>query len=127
MRSAEIPQLLELAEYAGQYTDRVMIVGRTVEYGGAVPTMLARRQVWGAQEGILSRSVVGEIAPVNRQLASGAAALANVAYRSPFDLVCPAGACSETIDGVPMQFDYGHFTLPGATFVAAGLLDGWLP
>ncbi len=125
-REGDVDGIVALANSAGQHSPAVMIVGPSAEYGGAVPNILARAQVWGGAAGVLSRAMLPEPVSVDHALAARLVQT-GIAYRSPLSIICPDGNCRETAqDGIPMQFDYAHLTLAGAKVVAAGLLDNWL-
>jgi peptidoglycan/LPS O-acetylase OafA/YrhL len=122
---ADVPGLLDLTRQIRPFTGKLMVLGPTVEYGGAVPTILARKQIWGGDAQTLSRAAMPNPARVDAELATTLDGK-DLTYRSIIGIICPDRHCREMIDGVPLQFDYGHLTLPGSVFVATGLLDGWL-
>jgi hypothetical protein len=52
------------------------------------------------------------------------AAREGVRYASPYQAMCPDGACIQVVaDGVPIQHDYGHLTHEGSVFVVGRLRD----
>lgn len=124
-QDSDVAGIGDLVRRIGGFTSHVMVVGPTVEYGGAVPSILARQQLWGGDAQTLSRAALSKPAQVDARIAAALAGL-DVTYHSLIDIICPDGQCRQTVDGVPLQFDYGHLTLAGSTFVASGLLDGWL-
>ena len=113
---ADIPQIgRTIAEIRRHGTD-VIVLGPTVEYHGVFPALLARALAHGDPEMTRIHLVEARFA-LDRRLEAEARA-AGARYVSVTDILCPDGACRLTApDGSPMQFDYGHLTLPAARWV----------
>jgi len=108
---------------------RVVLVGPAPQYETALPRLLLRAdQTHDA--GLPGR----HMAPGLRALDARARSIAagqGVAYVSLMETLCPASGCETfAAPGVPLQFDYGHFTVEGSRLAvppvarAAGLADG---
>jgi hypothetical protein len=120
----EEPDLADIQEtlrWAKRHGITVVLVGPIVEYAAPLPKLLARglqehNPVLPAQHKVAGRR------EADRALARLAEANGTV-YVSVYDILCPADRCLElTPDGTPVQFDYGHLTREGSTFVAEAAL-----
>jgi len=93
-----------------------VVIGPVPEYEGAFAPILARAMAHGDLAAI-DRWRKPERAALDRQMKALVEA-AGGTYLSPMAELCPAQGCVLTApDGAPMQFDYGHLTLPGARWV----------
>ena len=106
---------------------KVVILGPAVEYLSDLPKLLARDALNHSDTaGSLRKS---EPIAVNDKMKKSLKGM-DVDFISLLDLTCPNDKCKLMEDGVPMQFDYGHFTSAGAKAVAdeivqrLGLVDG---
>ena len=93
-----------------------VVIGPVPEYQGAFPSILARAIAHGDMQ-----SIDGWRKPERVALDRTMAAIVERAggtYLSPITVLCPDHQCLlQTPDGAPVQFDYGHLTLPGARWV----------
>lgn len=103
---------------------RVVVLGPTVEYQGALATLLARDALLGDDR------AAGQVDPTRWQVSADLQAAlqgSGADYVDLLALLCPERHCTPWVpaaDGaerVPMSFDYGHYTPEGAAYVAAAL------
>ena len=101
---------------------RVVVLGPTVEYKGALSKLLARDALYGGDGA--AKAVDPARWTVNAALKTAVTA-AGADYIDLLALICPDRQCRtwvpETTAGsqpVPMSFDYGHYTPEGAAHVA---------
>lgn len=119
--NGDADQIRETVDYVGQFADRVIVLGQTLEYRTDVPVALV-------EQGLPRRNVpltdlsrydaMREIDVEMRRLLAGSGA----EYYSPLEALCPVGRDScrvLTDDGIPFQRDYGHFTMAGAAEIIA--------
>ena len=97
---------------------RVVVIGPTVEYHGDFSQLLARAMLSQDFAG-LDRLRAKEQRSVDAALAPGVRR-AGGRYVSAYAIECPGDRCRYVAPGgAPMQFDYGHLTLPAARYVIA--------
>jgi len=109
--------LKALAGKAGQ----VVVVGPTVEYAMPLPRLLA--QVSGGRDpSLLVDARLADQRRTDRDLGAAVRA-AGGTYVSAYRLLCPSDAspCQTTVDGIPVQWDYGHLTAEGSRLLARAL------
>lgn len=121
-RDGDIAGIRETAAFLAENTPKVFVLGPTVEYVLPLPRLLATRPE------IDGRFILyDEI--MQRDRAMRAAVQGTAAFLSVFDAICSNGKCvNVTAGGVPLSYDYGHFTQQGAALVvdhlaARGLLN----
>lgn len=115
-RNGEHDQIRETVDYLSQFTPRVIVLGQTIEYRTDLPAILMqayfpRRQL-GPDENQFQR--IQYLREVDREMRE---ALLDqpVEYYSVLDALCTAAECKMlTGQGVPMSWDYGHFTIEGS-------------
>ena len=98
----------------------VYVVGPAPEYAMAVPSLLARAMMHNDSL-LLQRSLRTEPKTLDKTLRAALADTGAV-YLSPYQALCPPpnGMCmAATSTGMPLQFDYGHFTAEGSAHIAA--------
>ncbi|GAB2697304.1 peptidoglycan/LPS O-acetylase OafA/YrhL [Microbacterium marinum] len=97
---------------------RTVVMGPTVEYDGDLPVLLSRSVQFGTEFDFESLRIHQRDA-VNAQARVVADAAGADAYIDVIDVLCgDSPECVlQTPEGVPMQFDYGHLTLPGTEWV----------
>ena len=102
---------------------QIVVLGPIVEYAMPLPRLLA--QVSGGRDpALLLDARLAEQAKTDRDL--GAAVRASRAeYVSTYRMLCndEAAPCRTVVDGVPIQWDYGHLTAQGSQFLARKLKD----
>ncbi len=95
---------------------RIYVFGPIETYETSLPRLLAQAETRGS--GVVEAARLPDADTTDRLFA---AALHDgpARYVSLVDLLCPGGdSClSRTADGTPLQWDYGHLTLPGARTV----------
>jgi peptidoglycan/LPS O-acetylase OafA/YrhL len=105
-----------IAELRENGINRIVVLGPTVEYSQSLPLILAREAIKGTNQASEfkdeERMRLDEY--MEYELKDD-----GVTYLSVYDAVCPNDKCVETINGVPVQSDYGHFTDVGAAYVSA--------
>ncbi|MGW1442078.1 acyltransferase family protein [Serratia rhizosphaerae] len=114
------PALINTINYLKQHTKNFYILGPTVEYKGPLPELLAYQE--NGDPALASRSVVKSRKLMDSELKALSTSM-KTNYISVYDLICPGDRCLEmTTSGQPAAFDYGHFTLSGANYVAKGIV-----
>jgi peptidoglycan/LPS O-acetylase OafA/YrhL len=103
----------------------VVVIGPTSEYRIALPKLLAREQLAGRAGLAAQNLALGRFA-VDAALGSAVERL-KVEYVSQLTLICPKKACRTlTRSGIPMKFDYGHYTQAGSVEIGQQLAPGLL-
>ncbi len=101
------------------YTDRVIVFGPVPRYDQPASTLLARAMLHGALAGAASHLMAG-VKPLDAAMREALTPLAT--YVSPYAILCPRDQCRMlATPGVPMQFDYHHFTREGAAWLMTTL------
>lgn len=95
--------------------NKIIVLGPTVEYSQSVPLILARI-AWGSAAKLSDYKIDqrSELDDTMRTFADKN----KVEYISLYKAVCPGNNCIDSVDGVPVQSDYGHFTDVGSRLVA---------
>lgn len=115
---SDIAKIDQLVAYFGRYADKVTVVGPTVEYVAAAPRILAERLNAGQPPSIFAFRKSG-IDGIDKDVES-AAVKSGAQYISAYRTLCPAQDCKAVTDaGVPIQFDYGHLTDAGSSYVVS--------
>jgi peptidoglycan/LPS O-acetylase OafA/YrhL len=112
-----------IAMLAGQGT-RVVVSGPIVEYGVALPRLLAQ-VAGGRNPDLLIRGRVEGTRDIDAHVRA-AVEDSQATYFSPYRLLCARSedACSTTNSaGVPLQWDYGHLTKEGSALVGSELVS----
>ncbi len=114
--------LVKAIDWTKKYVKEIIVLGPTIEYTKALPTLLAKSAL---------RKDDGEIVDSARRYRHAknlARSLVSslkghgISYYSVIESICPKRRCL-TVDrnGRPVQFDYGHFTYNGARLVIEDL------
>jgi hypothetical protein len=112
------PLVEVIAHLKAQGVGRVIVLGPTVEYRKALVKLLARDLINGTQTAPdLTDPTRWE---VDAAMAK-AVATTGADYVSILDILCPQRKCRTVLGTVPIAFDYGHYTVQGAAFVAGQL------
>jgi len=112
-RTADLRQLARTIAVYRTLVPRVVVVGVSPEWFGSVPALLARAHDRG-DRGFLDQHLDHRVFPLDRAMrevveSSGAT------YVSLVQELCSPTSCrSLAPDGLPMAFDYGHFTTDGS-------------
>ena len=115
-RDEHAPKLLETIRYLQRKGVKVIVLGPIVEYQGEFPDLLAREMKAGPVDE-MDHYRVRELDDVDRRLEALIRPM-GATYVSTREAECPGGKCALTApDGVPLHFDYGHFTPSGAAWV----------
>lgn len=114
----DLPKLKRMIEYLKPLTNDIVIVGRTLEYYQYLPRVLATTEVTDIENDTQNRYT--ELKNLDIKFKS-LADKEDVAYISLINILCAPDThpCkSITKGGVPIAFDYGHFTHEGAVEAA---------
>lgn len=120
-REVDLPRLPAVLARLKAGAGEVVLVGPAPQYVTALPRLLVaadRRQ----DPDLPARNQDLEPLAVDRELRPIAAA-AGVRYVSLRDAMCTPDCRTLATPGVPMQFDYGHFTVEGSRAVAPEILQ----
>lgn len=115
----DIEHLLHTVDYLLRYVDTVGILGPTPEYLDSLPLLLARDLRRGREEP--ERFLDPGVRALDRRMA--AADWGGARYVSVYDLICPDMCRHFTQDGVPYNYDYGHYTYEAALEIADDLIE----
>jgi peptidoglycan/LPS O-acetylase OafA/YrhL len=120
-RDREVAGLAETARYIAQYTPNVVVMGPVPEYKGLLPILLAQSRYFG-NEDIVDDALDTSRHAVDIKLAAAVEA-AGAHYISIQSILCGGRRCLTAVPetDIPMQFDYGHFTLAGARQLARSI------
>ncbi|MBV9829171.1 MAG: acyltransferase [Alphaproteobacteria bacterium] len=128
---ADVGPAVDMAASLRQYATRVVISGPIEEYDQALPRLLAHAVAVGQDP---TSWAMRHLRPDPQQtdaLFAAAKLPPGVAYVSVYWTLCHPTCQVTTGNDLPLQFDYGHLTLAGATLLAReigpqiiGSLDG---
>ena len=97
---------------------RVVLVGPAPQYVTALPRVLANS---GGDAQVLRKALVDKLFTLDEQMRTLAGA-ADVPYLSLMQTLCQGKLCQAFAEpDVPMQYDYGHFTVEGSVEAIKGL------
>ncbi|EAR50501.1 acyltransferase domain (LPS) protein [Oceanicola granulosus HTCC2516] len=118
-QAADLPRLAPALARLSAQADEVILLGPVPEYDRPLPHLLSRAALGGTVPGDHIRA---DRFALNREMRA-IARRAGVTYIDVIARLCPGGApcATHASDGTPLQFDYGHLTLAGATDIVAGL------
>jgi len=113
----DLPYLKETVKLLSTYSPHVIVIGPHVEYKYDLPSLIAL-SVLQDDPSLLDRNRKAGQRDIDvlyqRQLAE-----MGIPYFSLYNAICTAGNCRTVSgDGIPLAFDYGHFTESGAIYVA---------
>ena len=124
-RDADLPRLPATLARLKALAGTVVLVGPVPQYVTALPRLLVASARTGDPD-LVSRSLDPEPLRVDLELRQ-LATTAGVRYVSLRDLLCTPVCRTLAAPGVPLQFDYGHFTVEGSATVAPALLRALAP
>lgn len=114
--SADLPHLKRTVEWAAEEGVPLVVVGPALEYDMDLPQVVIR-SIDARDPAIIDAHRTSAPLMVDRQM-RGLLAGTEATYVSQFDLLCSEGRCAaQTPAGIPLAFDYGHFTREGSLFV----------
>jgi len=116
---SDIPDVARtLAALKGK-AGRIVVFGPIAEYSAPLPRLLAQVKN-GRNPSLLIAARRSEQAATDTALGAAVRA-AGGTYVSAYRLLCAvrAAACTAIVDGVPLQWDYGHLTREGSAYLAA--------
>jgi hypothetical protein len=113
-------------EAIAPYAPHIYVIGPIAEYPDDLPSLLvgssalprAKRDVWALANYDQTQALENQI---RESLGNGRAE-----YISALQAQCPSGKCTMLLEGVPLQYDYSHFTSEGAQYVVSRLIAGGL-
>ena len=117
---SDLPFLLSTLQALQPHARQVMVVGPAPQYASALPRLLVHALRSNDPDAVGKGLVRAEFAldASMRSLLRDSPAR----YFSLIDTLCPQGACRLYASAdVPLQFDYGHFTIEGSKVVGATL------
>jgi hypothetical protein len=114
----DIPDVVRTIGDLKANTGRIVVFGPIVEYSAPLPRLLAQVQD-GRDPALLVAARRNEQMRTDGELGAAVEA-AGATYVSAYHLLCPvqAAPCATMVDGVPLQWDYGHLTKEGSAYVA---------
>jgi peptidoglycan/LPS O-acetylase OafA/YrhL len=119
-KDEDLPILSTTIEILKQKKLDVVVLGPIVEYGGALPRLLAD-EILQNRPAIASNMRTSGIVERDRNMRRLATA-EGATYISVYDSVCRNGVCDEYAGGdIPLQFDAGHLTAEGSIKVGRRL------
>ncbi len=125
---ADIAPLRKTIALLLRSTDKVIVIGPSVEYREPLPRILAMAERTG-DVSLVSLARVPRIAELDRLMSDGLAG-SGAHYLSLYRMLCPPDRpdCVSVTpeEGVPLQFDYGHFTRDGSVYVGKRLREALL-
>jgi hypothetical protein len=115
---SDIPDIVRTLGDLKAKAGRIVVFGPIVEYSAPLPRLLAQVQN-GRDPSLLVTARRGEQVRTDRELGAAVKA-AGATYVSVYHLLCArqTAPCTTAIDGVPLQWDYGHLTREGSAYVA---------
>jgi hypothetical protein len=124
----ELADIKATAAQLKPFTTHFVVMGPTVEYHNPLPRLVAM-SLLTHDPSLPDRNRKTEQRATD-SLFAAALAGTDVDYISTYQAICPDTHCKITDDnGLPIEFDYGHFTINGSIYLAseikkAGLLPG---
>ena len=111
---ADVPKLIATTSELRAYVDRIIVAGPTTEYTQPLPRLMATSVIKGQDPAgfaaLFRRSEPKEIdQEFKRQIWPD-----GVIYLSLYSAMCKKNCIVLSRDGLPLQYDYGHFTEAGS-------------
>ena len=117
---SDLDRLVATVQWAAARGVDVIVLGPAPEYSFPLPLLLAKKAASGGRPPAAYE--ISSRADVDRTLSDGLRAK-GLKYFSVRDALCTPRCLEVTPAGVPLQFDYGHFTIDGARIVARKVGD----
>ncbi len=113
-RDNDITKLKQTLSYLAEYNTDVIVLGPIIEYNVPLPRLLAKGL---STEEVMNKSSYHEIKIRDLKIRSTTEEYAR--FISVLDTMCEyKTTCDlQTEDSIPLQFDYGHLTSEGATYI----------
>ena len=109
--AVDLPHLQATLAAVRPHARSVVLVGPAPQYVTALPRVLVNTD---GDEGALHDALVDKLFPLDQQMQAIAAGQ-GVRYESLLQRLCGNGSCKALArPDVPMQYDYGHFTVEGS-------------
>ena len=117
-RNGEHENVGETIDFLGEFSDRLIVLGQTVEYDFPLPELLMASHLPRRTSDIQSfKKTWSEVVTVDKQMRRQLSTRP-VEYYSMVDTICPEGNCTVfTPSGTPLVWDYGHFNASGAQLI----------
>jgi peptidoglycan/LPS O-acetylase OafA/YrhL len=110
-----VPSLVETAEKIARSGIPVIVIGASLEYREAGPFYVARYVETGDKRWLDSRrSLKPDLVQFDRLLQRRFAHTPGVTYLSVLDTACRHNTCPMMANGLSVQSDFGHLTVPGS-------------
>ncbi|SFL39111.1 Peptidoglycan/LPS O-acetylase OafA/YrhL, contains acyltransferase and SGNH-hydrolase domains [Shimia aestuarii] len=121
-RNGEHQNIGKTVDLLGTHTDRLIVLGQTVEYDHPLPELLMANYLPRRSSDVQAfMSKLPEIRDLDQQMARQLSNLP-VEYYSMIEAVCPNDKCTVfSPSGIPLVWDYGHFNLSGARLIVERL------
>jgi len=119
----DIPDVERTLKALSGKAGQVVVLGPIVEYSMPLPRLLAQVSA-GRDPALLLEARLADQRQTDRDLGR-AVRSAGGTYASAYHLLCASDgtACKTTINGTPVQWDYGHLTAEGSQFLAGKLKE----
>ena len=123
----ELPNLLATVRFLRKFTGNIIVIGPVPTYDEKLPRILAR-SIARQDAGIVDRARIASRFTLDDEFARALSG-EHITYVSAMAALCDQDrkCVTRAADGVPLQFDYGHFTLEGARLFAERLAAARTP
>lgn len=113
----DLDALVATAKAVAPQVGEVIVLGPRPEYWHPLPRDLVLGIVW--QDPNYAKADLRDLPRELDAILADRLQATPIHYFSLYRAICPDGTCREYVDdGSPLQFDYGHFTAAGSTYVA---------
>lgn len=117
----EFENLRSTVNHLTAFTDKLVVIGRTIEYKRDLPRLLATAGVDNIQNNV--HYDYSFFSNMNEKFKKVVESNPRASYVSLTDIICvsekePVHCKTITFEDIPLAFDYGHFTHEGALEVA---------
>lgn len=116
--AVDLPYLQGTLAAVKPHARQVVLVGPAPQYVTALPRVLVNAE---GDPDAVRKALVGKLFPLDERMQAIASGQ-GVRYESLLRTLCEGGACKTLArPDVPMQYDYGHFTVEGSIEAVKGL------
>jgi hypothetical protein len=117
-KKKHVKHLKKVIAWTRKHVKDIVILGPTIEYSNPLPTLLAKSSLRNDDGALVDAARQYNNAKKRARYLFSNIKNMKIKYFSVIDSVCPEKKCFTTDNsGIPLQFDYGHFTYKGALFV----------